>query len=34
MHKTSKFIINYCLENNIGNIVIGKNENWKQNGKK
>lgn len=31
LHKTSRFIINYCLENNIKNIVIGKNKNWKQN---
>jgi len=30
LHKTSKFIINYCIQNNIGNIVIGYNENWKQ----
>lgn len=29
LHKTSRFVINYCLENNIGNIVIGKNDNWK-----
>jgi putative transposase len=31
LHKTSKFIINYCIKNNIGNIVIGKNNDWKQN---
>ncbi len=30
MHKISKFIIDYCVENNIGTIVIGKNKNWKQ----
>lgn len=29
MHKASAFIINYCVENYIGNIVIGKNDNWK-----
>lgn len=29
MHKASTLIINYCLENSIGNIVIGKNEQWK-----
>lgn len=29
MHKASAFIVNYCIENLIGNIVIGKNENWK-----
>ena len=31
MHKVSKKIINYCIDNNIGNIVIGKNEQWKTN---
>jgi len=31
LHKTSHFIIDYCIENNIQNIVIGKNKNWKQN---
>ena len=30
LHKTSRFIIDYCTQNNIGNIVIGYNENWKQ----
>jgi len=30
LHKTSKFIINYCLTNDVDKIVIGKNENWKQ----
>ena len=30
MHKVSSFIIQYCLDNNIGNIVIGKNEDWKR----
>lgn len=29
MHKASAFIVNYCVENLIGNIVIGKNKNWK-----
>lgn len=28
-HKISRFIINYCMENKISNIVIGKNERWK-----
>jgi len=27
---TSRFVVNYCLEKNIKNIVIGKNEGWKQ----
>ncbi len=30
LHKTSKFIINYCLTNDVDKIVVGKNENWKQ----
>lgn len=31
MHKISRIIINYCVENNIGTIVVGKNKEWKQN---
>jgi len=31
LHHTSKFIINYCIVNDIKNIVIGKNDGWKQN---
>lgn len=30
MHKSSKHIINYCKENNIDNIVVGRNTGWKQ----
>lgn len=30
LHKASRFIIDYLVENNIGNLVIGKNPNWKQ----
>lgn len=30
LHKISRSVINYCVENNIGTIVIGKNKNWKQ----
>lgn len=30
-HKISRFIINYCIENNIGTIIIGKNKQWKNN---
>jgi len=30
-HKTSRKIINYCIANNIGTIIIGYNEGWKQN---
>lgn len=29
MHKASRFIIDYCIENNIGTIVIGRNKGWK-----
>jgi len=29
-HKTSRWLINLCIENNIGRIVIGKNKDWKQ----
>jgi len=29
LHKASKFIIEYCLTNDIGKIIIGKNDNWK-----
>ena len=31
MHKTSRFIINYCIQNNIKNIVVGYNKDWKRN---
>ena len=30
MHKTSRFIVDYANQHNIGNVVIGNNENWKQ----
>jgi len=30
LHKISRFIISYCVENNIGTIIIGQNKNWKQ----
>ncbi len=30
-HHVSKWIIGYCIHNNIGNIVIGYNRGWKQN---
>jgi len=30
IHKTSRYIINYCIDNNIDTIVIGNNKNWKQ----
>ncbi len=30
LHKISRFIVSYCVENNIGAIVIGQNKNWKQ----
>ena len=31
MHCASKIIINYCINNNIDTIIIGKNNEWKQN---
>ena len=31
MHKASRIIVNYCMENNISTIVVGKNDEWKQN---
>ncbi len=30
MHIISKKVVSYCVENNIGTIVIGKNDGWKQ----
>lgn len=30
MHHVSKFIVRYCIQNDIGSIVIGKNDGWKQ----
>lgn len=31
MHKISRFVVDYCIEHDIGTIVIGKNVDWKQN---
>lgn len=31
MHKASRLIVNYCLENDINTIVVGLNNDWKQN---
>jgi putative transposase len=31
IHKASRWIINYCISNNIGSIVVGLNKGWKQN---
>ncbi len=30
LHNSSKYVVNYCLENNIDTVVIGKNDKWKQ----
>jgi putative transposase len=30
IHKSSKYIIDYCINNKIDTIIIGKNKNWKQ----
>lgn len=29
LHKSSKFIVDYCFENHIKNIIVGYNEGWK-----
>jgi len=31
MNKTARIIVNYCIQNNIGNIVVGYNIDWKRN---
>lgn len=31
LHKASRYVINYCIQNKIGKIIIGKNNNWKRN---
>jgi len=31
MNKTTRIIVNYCIENDIGNVVIGYNFDWKRN---
>lgn len=31
MHKASRLLVNYCLENDINTIVVGQNKEWKQN---
>ena len=31
LYKASKYVIQYCLDNNIKTIVIGQNKHWKQN---
>lgn len=33
IHKASRFLVNYCRNNEINTIVIGNNKNWKQNSK-
>jgi len=30
LHKSSKYVINHCKNNEINTLVIGKNDNWKQ----
>ena len=30
MHCASKWIVDYCVKRNIGTLVIGKNDGWKQ----
>ena len=31
IHKISRYIVDYCIKHDIGNIVIGLNKGWKQN---
>ena len=31
LHKVSRFIVDYCVKRDIGTLVIGQNEDWKQN---
>lgn len=31
LHKSSAFMVNYCLKHNIGTVAIGHNKGWKQN---
>lgn len=33
MHKISRYLVNYCRDNEINTIIIGNNKNWKQNSK-
>lgn len=33
IHKTSRYIVDYCRDNKINTIIIGNNKNWKQNSK-
>ena len=30
MRKTAKYILDYCIDNDIGAIVVGHNKGWKQ----
>ena len=30
LHNTSLLVVNYLVKSNIGTVVIGKNDNWKQ----
>lgn len=30
LHKISRYIINFCISNNIGKVIIGLNKEWKQ----
>ena len=33
IHKASRFLVDYCRNNEINTIIIGNNKNWKQNSK-
>ena len=31
MHKASRLVVDYCVENNVGTLIVGENKGWKQN---
>ena len=33
LHQTSAYIIKYCIQNNVGTLVVGKNDHWKSKAK-
>jgi len=33
LHKTSKYVVDWCIANQIDTVIIGKNKNWKQESK-
>ncbi len=33
LHKTSKYVVDWCIANQINTVIVGKNKNWKQESK-